>query len=730
MAEIGIDRTTGAPINVRAIVASFNKPEDKLKALKQYYPDAESTDGTMLGDGNYVYTDPDTKLLTLFDETDGGLFDAGITVADVMELGREIAQTGGGMIGGAMATVAGQTGPQMFTPEEAITIPAAAALGSELASKGYDIAMDAMIPEPISRGGVVETTLDSAENIMGEMVGGKLFQNFMGQVSEKGGNLIRKVLGSGAERREVGKKMVLDAQELGIKVPTAGVASGSPLLQFIEKRIEQFPTAKAQFAENFDIFKRSLVEATENISKKYSQDSGISGEQIGGKIRSGINKAKLKFKADQDALYKKAFDLVPEGSSGRLNKVIELRAELQKKIESNPKSFAEYLNPTIKRIDALLENDGIMDLKIGRELRTALRLTTDATGPGGLIGITKPQNQYLVSLYDALTKDLSQIAKDKGSAEAQKAMKIADAYTANRMELDVTPVINKILKMDTDKKAFDFLISGTKESGEQLNRVLRNLPPEERKYVQASMLNRLGYRKPGSIDDDSADEMLDNFSPNSFLTNFANLSKTSKDALFGKQGSQYRKDLDTIIDLMKNFQSADQYTNFSRTGDAISNILAFAPLYPGAQMMMGGTPLDIASGGATMASGLLTPYMASKAVTNPDFIRWLVDAAPKMAKNPADVNFHLGRLMEIFSGDESMTEVALSYVNALVPTLVGSAEAGNMKSGILQEPQTPSEITQFAKTIDNDTAKKIIDASGINKLQQDMNISNRLLNEM
>ena len=43
MAEIGIDKTTGAPINVRAIVASFNKPEDKLKALKQYYPDAEAT---------------------------------------------------------------------------------------------------------------------------------------------------------------------------------------------------------------------------------------------------------------------------------------------------------------------------------------------------------------------------------------------------------------------------------------------------------------------------------------------------------------------------------------------------------------------------------------------------------------------------------------------------------------------------------------------------------------
>ena len=727
MAEIGIDRTSGAPINVRAIVASFNKPEDKLKALKQYYPDAEATDGTMLGDGNYVYTDPDTKLLTLFDETDGGLFDSGVTVADVMEFGREAVQTAGGIIGATVATVGGQTGPQVFTPEEMITVPAGAALGSELASKGYDLAIDAMMPETISRGDVAERIVGSAENVMGEMVGGKLFQNFMGTVSKNGGNLIRKVLGSGAEKREVGKKMVLDAQELGIKVPTAGVASGSPLLQFIEKRIEQFPTAVGQFRENFDIFKRSLVEATENISKKYSKDSGISKQDIGGSVRSGIDKAKLKFIAEQNRLYDKGFDLVPEGSSGRLNNIIKLKEELQIKMQSNPKAFGEYLNPSIKRIDALLENNGILGLKEGRELRTALRLTTDATGPGGLIGVTKPQAQYLTKIYDALSKDLSQIAIDNGGANAQKAIKSADAYTANRMKFDVNPVINKILDMDSDTKAFNFLMSGTKESSEQLNKVLRNLPEEERKYVRASMLNRLGYKKPGDVNMQSEESMLDEFSPNSFLTNFSNLSNTSKDALFGKQGGQYRNDLDTIVDIMKNFKSADQYTNFSNTGMSISGLLALAPLIPGGQMMMGG---EFATGFATMSSGLVTPYGASKLLTNSDFIRWLVDASPKMAKKPADVNFHLGRLMEIFSGDESMTETALSYVNSLVPTIIGSAEASNMKAGVLQEPQTPSEIVNFAKTIDNNTAKKIIDASGINQLQQDMNISNKLVKEL
>ena len=51
----------GAPLDVRAVVSSFNKKEDKLKALQQFYPGASSTDGTALGEGNFIYTDPDTK---------------------------------------------------------------------------------------------------------------------------------------------------------------------------------------------------------------------------------------------------------------------------------------------------------------------------------------------------------------------------------------------------------------------------------------------------------------------------------------------------------------------------------------------------------------------------------------------------------------------------------------------------------------------------------------------
>jgi hypothetical protein len=104
----------------------------------------------------------------------------------------------------------------------------------------------------------------------------------------------------------------------------------------------------------------------------------------------------------------------------------------------------------------------------------------------------------------------------------------------------------------------------------------------------------------------------------------------------------------------------------------IATAMAFIPLGYGGFMIQGG---DLISGGLTMASGLIPPHYMSKLVTNEKFINWIADAAPKMGRNPADITFHLGRLMEIFSGDESMTEVALSYVNALAPSIVGECRS-------------------------------------------------------
>ena len=70
-----IDTKTGAPANVRAAVSAAQKPDDRLATLRKFYPDAvpvqaiDPQDGVAkYGFGNFVYTNPETGKLTLFDE--------------------------------------------------------------------------------------------------------------------------------------------------------------------------------------------------------------------------------------------------------------------------------------------------------------------------------------------------------------------------------------------------------------------------------------------------------------------------------------------------------------------------------------------------------------------------------------------------------------------------------------------------------------------------------------
>ena len=101
-----VDTKTGAPANVRAAVSAAQTETDRLATLKNFYPDAVPVQAldpefgvAKFGYGNFVYTNPETGQLTLFDE-DLKLF--GISVPglrDFVDVGPEIAETAGA-IGG------------------------------------------------------------------------------------------------------------------------------------------------------------------------------------------------------------------------------------------------------------------------------------------------------------------------------------------------------------------------------------------------------------------------------------------------------------------------------------------------------------------------------------------------------------------------------------------------------------------------------------------------------
>ena len=653
-----IDTTSGAPKKVRAIVGNFDDPDRRLEAIKQFYPDAVSTAGSPMGEDNFIYTNPSTGQKTLYNPK-------GLDFGDVISVGRDIVSTISGGIGGTSALVAGQMGPQIATPEEAVTVPAAAALASEAGGQLYDRAVDAFLPDPfsVSRGGPVEQTSKAATNVGMEIVGGKIAEKTIDAVKGIPSAVTRTVAGIGKKRQSTAQERLAEAARFGITLPSAGTTSQSPVLMFLEQRLNDFPTSAPMIFEKFDTFRTQAGQAAQDVASRYGRPVQEGGE-IGSILQTGAEKGLAKFKRDQTKLYDAAYDLAPN-ATGRLNNVMELRAKLLEDLSKAPESLLPSMKAALDEVERLIadsQSRGGVDLSTLRQLRTNLRRKTDGmTQQGGGDAVS-----YLKTVYKSLTNDMNEAVVNYGGEDAVKALSKADTYTKNRQKFDVEPVYDQLHR---DKKnevqAFTFLMQGTKEGGAKLKKILRNIPAAERGDIQASILSRLGMTNPAGQD------AIEDFSTAKFITNYSKLSDSAKDALFGK--SSNRKDLDDLVAMFDDIKSADAFANNSRTGQSIGTVATVSPLI-GGLYMIGTDPSNIAGAASTAASGmvgaLLTPYVSARLLTKPEFIKWLVKAGPQMGKNPNSAKFHLGRLMEISSRDSQFREDAMEYVDAFGSALV------------------------------------------------------------
>tara|TARA_R100001377_G_scaffold85187_1_gene70701 strand:+ start:663 stop:2771 length:2109 start_codon:yes stop_codon:yes gene_type:complete len=691
-----VDSETGAPAKVRKVVSSFKTPSQQLEALRKFFPDAESTSGTELGDDNFLYTDPSTNSPTLYNPSG---FDSG----DLIEYGREAFMIPAGVAGGAVALAAGQMGPQIALPEEILTIPAGAALASEGAGQIYDRVMDYMLPEPFSvnRGPVAEQVADAAGNVAAEMIGGKIGNVIMEKAGGAIGGGIRRTFGVNPERQASASKQAIQALNLDVELPTAGIATQSPILMFLENRLSQLPTGMVPLKEKFQVFKTSVVDAAQKISRKYG-DPLTEGGEIGKVVKKGAEKAKENFEAQSKKLYDAAYDLAPS-AKGRLGNIIELKNKLIIKLEEAPESLKPSMQSALKNIDNLIKDSevaGGLSLSTIRELRTNIRLASDSSGQG-LVGMTRPEQRYYKQLYSALTDDMNEAVVNAGGEKASAALSKADNYYRNRMKFDMEPIVNEILKKDLDLQAFNFLMQGSKESNQRLAATLRNMPKETRKVISASIIERLGMLNP------AGGEIVEDFSMAKFLTNYKKIANSSKDSLFGKN-NDYRKDLDTLVDIFENVKSAESYANPSKTGDMIGALATFAPFFPAYEMAGSGDLVGGAAGAVTATIGLVPPYYASKLLGSPSFVKWLINSGPKIMKNPSNASFHFGRLLEISSRDTDTRDAISSYIKAIPSSLVGEASASEAPEEDSIENSNTGSIKSIIQNLTQSSKEKIL----------------------
>lgn len=658
----------GSPFTVRRAVGQA-PIEKKLEVLKQFYPNARTAEdffrlnpkiketlGVSLDDvgkDNFFYVD--NGKLEIFNKP--GFFRGKfpfVDTGDIMESGRDVTSAAGGIAGGIAAAVAGQAGPQIATPEEIYTVPAGAALGSEMFARAYDVAVDITSGVNIPNRGFIDETKRSAKNIAIEFGAGKL-----GDIGMDG---IRNIFKYGGEMVSGIKpgQLLNDFYTLGIE-PTFGLLSNRRSLANIEEVLLGNPlSADAIIKQRNDVL-NAIRKSTERLTKKFGS-AAESKEEAGQLIIDATQDAKTKFKLRQETLYGAAYDAAGDVSSELAN-LRQLKDFLTSQKKLAPSTLGKDISPAINQINAILRdasaNNNALPLDILRGIRTQIGKNL---GPiKGKIKIAKEGDEYLSSIYDALTKDMNAAVKTADNNEALLLLTKADRYTRLNNNLNVRKVFNEIDKKKLPSQVFDFAMQGSDAGATRINSILRNLNSEQRGALSATVLGRLGYRSG------------QDFSASTFLTNWKKLNPKVKQALFGAE--KYRemsKELNSLIRILDVAVERGRAENVSKTATIMQTLGTMTSLMTSGGLLtygaFSGQPGVAAAGGVT-ASIALSPVAISTLITSPKFIRWMKGTAQATAKNPNQLAVQLSRLAVIGERDSELAPAINEYLNNIAITL-------------------------------------------------------------
>lgn len=296
-------------------------------------------------------------------------------------------------------------------------------------------------------------------------------------------------------------------------------------------------------------------------------------------------------------------------------------------------------------------NQGQMSYQGFRQLRSAVGAKTASANLMSDI----PTGTYK-ALYGAMSADLEAAAAAKGP-EALKAYQNQNkVYAAGMKRIDDTldPLANKAKPED----AYQAAIAGADKGATTLWSLRRSLPTQEWKDFVGTFVDRMGKANPNL---QSAEG--DQWSAQTFLTQWNKIDKQAKNALFGSvETPKLRQDLDTIAKASELVtKSGKMYANPSGTAPLLAN----ASTAGGAvTALLLGHPGVAAAAGATVGGNYLTQRM----MMNPKVVDWMA----KGTSVPADkLPAFTSRLLAIGenANDQELKNDIKNYVEIVKPNL-------------------------------------------------------------
>ncbi len=606
------DRNTGAPANVRAAVGAAQTQPDRLATIRRFYPDAQPH-----GTDNFIFNDPRTGRPTIYNP-------GGLDLGDVASIIPEAGEYLGGIVGGALAVPPAVAGAPPTGGASFLAVPAGIGLG---AAAGREIAtMGASLLGPtVDTRGPGTRVVDAATTAGVNAVAGPVADTVV-EVGRRALGPVSRVFGGR------GLATPQDFAEAGVRA-SAGDVTGNRLTQIAQSATAVAPGGAqrmAAFAEGqADDLGRAVGETAERIGVPTTPGNA------GAAIREGAGAAVERFAGRQAELYDRAFAAIGGDSRMAFPAVQRLAQELQTELAAAPESRRAVLQPALERIQRLMADTGDDGLRfdamravrtdLGRELG-APAVSASAPGPAS--------RQSLDRLYGALTDDMTAHARATSPA-GSRLLEVADRYTRFNRTQNM-PILERIQRQGTDQQIYDMLFPRTGRPDAQiLARTLRNMEPEERRTLAATVLDRMGAPNPGAA-------ASEDFSAATFLTNWNKLTQNgqaARNVLFGAD-PEVARSLDRLVRVANSIRDTARVTNWSGTARMTAAV--------GAAAAAGNEITEGDVGGLAQVVGLtlVAPSVAARLMTNPRFVNWLAGAAPTIAAEGLTTSLYrsLGRV--------------------------------------------------------------------------------------
>lgn len=644
LTEEMVDKKSGAPASVRAVVGSVNDPGDRLANLRRYYPDAQP-----YKDDNFVFADPKSERPTLYNPPG---FDAG----DIASVGGEMAEVGGGAIGGALATPPALAAAIPTGGASLLGIPAAYGAGAAAGRSLLDTSLN--LGGRIDTRGLGRTLLDSGVTAGTNAVGYRA-GDLIGQAG-------RAMFGPVARRMFPGNA-VQDAQTIGVDIP-AGVATGNRAMQVVDTGLANTPGGASTYQRLGERAVDQMSDAAGRVARFFGTPQTPQG--AGATIREGAGAAGERFATRRYQLDDNIEQLIGADTLVPVRNVTALRTELEGQLARAPQSRAGELNGAINRLRAL-EGDaqqGGVAFGALRSIRTSLGRELDRPD---VAGYTAAEEAALRRAYGAIREDIRGAA-DAAGPDARRALDVHDRYVRYNRTNNL-PTLQKIADAGTDEQAFNIAMNAAKDGGTTLMRLRRNLTNDEWGTVASSVFARLGRAKPGQQGASEIGQLADDFSPATFLTNWSALAPESRQALFG--GTRYANivpELNALTRTVARFKDADKMANPS--GTARNAIAALAVMGAGKDIFEG----DTTGAALTIGGAVLAPRVAAQLLTSPRFINWLGQTVNAQGSN---WTARIGRLAAIAEAEPAIQDEIDQYMSALRSTTAPSGELSSGQTG-------------------------------------------------